>query len=113
MVIGAAPTGVIVPVVLAATVRASDALKLGDDSPAIVPLYRPSRVVGPVTPESFLHAAPDANTRSAVALRSGMKGRMNTPAFFESGIRHGIGDELAGERPTGRSAPTLRCNMHH
>jgi len=39
MVIAAAPTGVIVPVALGATVTASDALKLGEDSPATVPLY--------------------------------------------------------------------------
>src|SRR2546425_718438 len=100
-----------VPVVPpAATVRSSDALKLGD-SPAIVPLYWPSRAVGPVTPESFLHAAPDATSTSAVALRSRLTGRMGMPSFVESVIRRSRGararDRPCGSLPLSRSRDLL------
>src|SRR2546422_685662 len=95
-----------VPVVPpAATVRSSDALKLGD-SPAIVPLYWPSRAVGPVTPESFLHAAPDATSTSAVALRSRLTGRMGMPSFVESVIRRS-GGARATKRESAESEATL------
>src|SRR3989442_15405966 len=115
-----------VPVVPpAATVRSSDALKLGD-SPAMVPLYWPSRLVGPVTPESFLHAAPDAITTSAVALRIRLNGRMGMPAFGESEIRNPKKkmrpavwipptqpvSRSARQRASRLMASELRSNMH-
>src|SRR2546430_12113630 len=95
-----------VPVVPpAATVRSSDALKFGD-SPAMVPLYWPSRAVGPVTPESFLHAAPDATSTSTVALRSRLTSRMGMPSFVESVIRRSRGGG-AGGGGGGESEATL------
>src|SRR5439155_19820220 len=59
-----------------------------------------------VTPESFLHAAPDATSTSTVALRSRLTSRMGMPSFVESVIRRSRGAR-ATKRESGESEATL------